>query len=98
MPLFSAAWAGAAADATMDSKDQGLNVDSLPDNVVAFPGARRSRPGAYPATGFGHPSPRRDQGAAAISGAELNARLLLLLGICTTSAAIALSAVHVLQG
>jgi hypothetical protein len=82
----------------VDLKDQGLNVDNLPDNVVAFPGARRSRPAAYPATGFGHPSPRCNQGAAAISGAELNARLLLLLGICTTSAAIALSAVHVLQG
>jgi hypothetical protein len=33
-----------------------------------------------------------------VTGAELNARLLVLLGICTTSAAIALSAVHVLQG
>jgi hypothetical protein len=33
-----------------------------------------------------------------MTGAEMNARLLVLLGICTTSAAIVLSTVHILQG
>lgn len=36
--------------------------------------------------------------AVAMSGAEINARLLVLLGICTTSAAVLLLAVHVLHG
>ena len=33
-----------------------------------------------------------------MSGAELNARLMVLLGICVSSAAALVSAVHFLQG
>lgn len=65
--------------------------DALPDNVVMFPGTRRSRP-QHP-TGS---APRR--ATAALSGAELNARLMVLFGICAGSAAALVSAVHFLQG
>jgi hypothetical protein len=67
---------------------------ALPDNVVMFPGPRSPRPQhqSRPA----HSAPHRQ--AAAISGAELNARLLVLFGICVSSAATLVSAVHFLQG
>ena len=61
---------------------------ALPDNVVMFPGARCPRRSI--------PAPPRQ--ATAVSGAELNARLMLLLGICAGSAGILVSAVHFLQG
>lgn len=57
---------------------------ALPDNVVMFPGVRRARP--------------QHRRAAAVSGAELNARLMVLLGICVSSAVGLVSAVHFLQG
>lgn len=72
---------------------------ALPDNVVMFPGARRRRPQAIASHDAAlHPAPPRRRGAAALSGAEINARLLALLGICATGAAAAVSAVHFLQG
>jgi hypothetical protein len=70
---------------------------TLPDNVVAFPGVRRTRPQHQslvhqPIRSAPH---RR---AAVMSGAEVNARLMVLLGICVTSAAVIVSAAHFLQG
>jgi hypothetical protein len=67
---------------------------ALPDNVVMFPGARRSRPQhqSLPVRSAPH------RQAAVASGAELNARLMVLLGICVSSAAAVVSAVHFLQG
>ena len=44
------------------------------------------------------PDMRRNRRMAAVTGAELNARLLILLGICITSAALVLSAVNILHG
>lgn len=79
----------------MNLPDPGLNLDTRPDNVVAFPGAHRSRT-TKAADIPGPPLPRNKRSVAAM-GAEINARLLILLGICTTSAAVALSAVHILQ-
>jgi len=67
---------------------------ALPDNVVMFPGARRPCPQHQPASL--RPAPHRQ--AAAMSGAELNARLVVLLGICVSCAAALVSAVHFLQG
>ena len=66
-----------------------------PDNVVAFPGAYRRR--SQVAVELQSPSPHGKR-AAALSGEELNARLLILLGICTSSAAIILTAAHILHG
>jgi hypothetical protein len=64
---------------------------ALPDNVVMFPGACRSR--------LQHQSlPVPAKPAATVSGAELNARLLVLFGICVSSAAALVSAVHFLVG
>ena len=80
----------------MNFRDQGVTLDTLPNNVIAFPGARRGC--LAPIAETGRPSPRRNARPAAITGAELNARLLMLLGICMTGAAIALSAVRILQG
>lgn len=69
----------------MNFQDHG---HALPDNVVMFPGARRPR--------LQHQSlPIR---LAARSGAELNARLMILLGICVSGAAVLVSAAHFLQG
>jgi hypothetical protein len=67
---------------------------ALPDNVVMFPGARRPRPQheVLPVRSAPH------RQAAAMSGAELNARLMVLLGICVSCAAALVSAVHFLQG
>ena len=67
---------------------------ALPDNVVMFPGARRARPQHQ--SRAVRSAPHRQ--AAVVSGAELNARLMVLLGICVTSAAALVSAVHFLQG
>lgn len=70
---------------------------TLPDNVVAFPGVRRTRPQHQsPAQEPIRSAPRRR--AAVTSGAELNARLMVLLGICVTSATAVVSAAHFLQG
>lgn len=80
----------------MNFPDHGVNLDTPPNNVIAFPGARRGR--LAPIAETSHPSPRRNTRPVAITGAELNARLLMLLGICMTGAAIALSAVRILQG
>jgi len=67
---------------------------ALRDNVVMFPGARRPCPQhqRIPL----RPAPHKQ--AAAMSGAELNARLVVLLGICVSCAAALVSAVHFLQG
>jgi hypothetical protein len=67
---------------------------ALPDNVVMFPGARRPCPQhqSIPV----RPAPHRQ--AAAMSGPDLNARLMVLLGICVSSAAALVSVVHFLQG
>ena len=69
-------------------------LETSPDNVIAFPGTHRVRTRA---ADIAHSLPSRRQRAAALSGAALNGRLLLLLGICVSSSAILLSAVHVLQ-
>ena len=75
----------------MNFQDHG---HALPDNVVMFPGARRARPQHQsPAA---RSAPHRQ--AAVASGAALNARLMVLFGICVTSAATLVSAVHFLQG
>jgi len=65
-----------------------------PDNVVMFPGARGPRP-AHQLVPV-RPTPQRQ--AIALSGAELNARLMLLLGICAGGATFLVSAVHFLHG
>jgi len=80
----------------MKFQDQDVNFETLPNNVIAFPGVPRGR--LAPATEANHPLLHRNRRPAAIAGSELNARLLILLGICTTSAALLLSAVHILQG
>lgn len=78
----------------MHSQDHGR---TLPDKVVAFPGMRRARPQHQsPVHEPVHPAPRRR--AAAMSGAELNARLVVLLGICVTSATAVVTAAHFLRG
>ena len=77
----------------MNFQDHGR---TLPDNVVAFPGVRRTRPQHQ---SLAH-EPLRSaphRRAAAVSGAELNARLMVLLGICVTGAAAVVSAAHLLQ-
>ena len=70
---------------------------TLPDNVVAFPGVRRTRPQHQ---SLAHEPVRSapHRRAVATSGAELNARLMVLLGICVTSATVVVSAAHFLQG
>ena len=70
---------------------------TLPGNVVAFPRMRRTAPQHPPfAREPVQPAPQRR--AAAMSAAELNARLTILLGICVTGAAVVVSAAHFLQG
>ena len=70
---------------------------TLPDNVVAFPSVRRTPPEHQ---SLAHEPVRSapHRRAAVMSGAELNARLMVLLGICVTSAAAVVSAAHFLQG
>ena len=75
----------------MNLQDHG---HTLPDNVVAFPGMRRTGPSF--ARESVQPAPQRR--AAAMPAAELNARLTILLGICVTGAAVVVSAAHFLQG
>lgn len=83
----------------MTSRNSGLNLDTLPDNVVVFPRARRVRPAAsVPASGTDRQLPRPNRQPPAITGAELNARLLILLAICTTGAVLAISAAQILHG
>ena len=78
----------------MNFQDHGR---TLPDNVVAFPGVRRTRPQHQsPAQEPVRSTPHRR--AAAMPGAELNARLMVLLGICVTGATAVVSAAHFLQG
>ncbi|MBA4098021.1 MAG: hypothetical protein C0484_14815 [Rhodospirillum sp.] len=77
----------------MNFQDHGR---TLPDNVVEFPGVRRTRSQHQ---SLAH-EPLRSaphRRAAAVSGAELNARLMVLLGICATGAAAVVSAAHLLQ-
>jgi hypothetical protein len=77
----------------MNFQDHG---HTLPHNVVAFPRTCRARP-QHPF--FVHEvQPAASKQAVAASGAGLNARLMVLLGICVTSAAIVISAVRFLQG
>ena len=102
MPPFFAAgiWAGHCRGfAMMTCHDRASTLSRLPDNVIAFPGARRRRAaGAPPAGETARFSRHRGKQPVAISAAELNTRLLILFGICTTSAAIAVSSVHILLG
>ncbi len=65
------------------------------NNVVEFPGVHRRR--AQLAAELAQARSPRRECAVALSGAELNVRLLILLGICTSSAAIILTAAHILQ-
>ena len=65
-----------------------------PCNIIAFPDARRAR-AAIAASAC---APRRGNRSMALTGAELSARLLILLGICTTGAAGLLLAVRFLHG
>jgi len=78
----------------MNFQDHGR---TLPDNVVAFPGVRRTRP-QHQSLAHEPVRPTPHRGAAVMPGAELNARLMVLLGICVTSAAAVVSAAHFLQG
>lgn len=64
------------------------------DNVVPFPRASVRRATAV-AAALERRSPRHRR---ALGGAELNARLLVLLGCCLASAALLLSSVRFLQG
>jgi hypothetical protein len=74
---------------------QHRGLDTLSDNIIAFPSAHRG--GRTAAAETARPSSPRHRRAIALSGAELNGRLLLLLGICMSSAAVLLSTVHILQ-
>jgi hypothetical protein len=75
----------------MKLHDNAAVADVLPSNVIAFPLARRRCAAALP-------SSHRSKQPAATAGSDLNARLLLLLGICVTSATRARLAVHILHG
>ena len=78
----------------MRSQEKAQESDTdlaLPSNVVPFPRACRAIPAVIR-------EPRQTRRLAAVAAAELNARLLILLGICTTSASSALLAVHLLHG
>jgi hypothetical protein len=70
---------------------------TLPDNVVAFPGVRRTRP-QHQSLAHQPVQPAAHRRAAVMSGGELNARLMVLFGICVTSAAAVVSAAQFLQG
>jgi hypothetical protein len=77
----------------MNFQDDGR---TLPDNVVAFPGVRRTRPQHW---SLAHePVRSAPHRRATVMGGELNARLMVLLGICVTGAAAVVSAAHFLQG
>lgn len=78
----------------MNLRDHGRTV---PDNVVPFPGVRRTRP-QHPSFAPEPVQPAPQRRATVMSGAELNARLTILLSICVTSAVVVVSAAHFLQG
>ena len=78
----------------MNSQDHGR---TLPDNVVAFTGVHRSRL-QHPSLAHEPVQPARHRRTAMMSGGELNARLMVLFGICVTSAAAVVSTAHFLQG
>jgi len=63
----------------------------LADNVIVFPGARRACSAASVLR-------RQDRQTTDLAGADLNLRLLGLLGICVTSAILVVSAIRVLHG
>jgi hypothetical protein len=69
-------------------------TSGLACNIIAFPQARRDRP----ATAASARAPRHGSRLMTLTGAELNARLLILLGICTTGATGLLLAVRLLHG
>lgn len=77
-------------------QDHGSQREALSRNAVALSDTGRSMipSGSDSFSSF----PQRNRRMAAVSGAELNARLLILLGICITSAALVLSAVNILHG
>jgi hypothetical protein len=68
-----------------------ISLRALPSNVVPFPRARRE-------ISISIPEPHRTKQPAASTATQFNARLLILLGICTMSASSALLAVHLLHG
>lgn len=78
----------------MTFSDSCSTLDGLADNVVAFPGAHRTQVGTA-ASNTLRALPHGVRPSAA-TGVEINARLLILLGICTTGAAVVLSAAHIL--
>lgn len=78
----------------MNFQDHGR---TLPDNVVAFPGVRRGSP-QHQSLAHEQVQSAPHRRAAVMSGAELNARLMVLLGICLTSATAVVSAAHFLHG
>lgn len=81
--------------ATMHFQSDGLDFEVRPAKVIAFPTTPCRTVAATIATASrSSPCSKRP---AAITGAALNARLLILLGICTTSAIAVLSAVLILQ-
>jgi hypothetical protein len=69
---------------------------ALPGNVVAPPARRRERP--FCSADAAVPLPLRGRRTSAVTGAELNARLMILFGICATGATIAVCAAHFVQG
>ena len=73
----------------MKFQDHSAGPGAFPSNVVAFPRVSRSRATL---------APRPMARAVAITAADVNARLLVLLGICLSGATIALLAVHILHG
>ena len=75
----------------MISQNRSAQFEMLADNVILFPGARRADSAASAAL-------RRDRQATDLAANDLNPRLLALLGICVTSAALVLSAIHVVHG
>ena len=83
---------GAAA---MKLQDSGTGSGALAGNIIAFRGGRRGWSALSEASVPARPGKRQ---AAAMTGAEINARLLVLLGICTTTAAGLLLAVRILHG
>jgi len=76
------------------SRETSADTRALPCNIIAFPDARRPRP----AVAASARAPRQGNRSMALTGAELNARLLILLGICTTGATGLLLAVRFLHG
>jgi len=75
----------------MNFQSRSARCDTRADNVIVFPRAHRVCLASFV------PS-QRGRRPADLTDADLNLRLLALLGICMTSATLALSAVHVLHG